>query len=203
MAYCYVVASIKTVKGIYVQTGSAPNFQGDRITLCTCKHQMRSRLSCRDWEGKWVAGFTRRRGSNRNALVYLMRIAYAYESHCDLWNSELVAAATKRAKSARLHNLGDLYEPRPGCTNEHRFSAEWYEVPTFGHSHNLEPCPDQWHKDIEYRGTSRRPAALLVGDPEFSYLWGRRLIDIRTRIPRDYCCPTLGQFRASLQSAGH
>lgn len=35
--YCYIVTSVKDRGGLFVQTGSAPNFQGGLITLCTCK----------------------------------------------------------------------------------------------------------------------------------------------------------------------
>ena len=64
--YSYVVRTVKVKKlesatvG-FEQHGSAPNFQGDLLTLCTCKHQMRSRLSADQWqENVWLAGFTSR-----------------------------------------------------------------------------------------------------------------------------------------------
>jgi hypothetical protein len=45
--------SLRLFDGQYSQTASAPNFQGGVITLCTCKHWMRTfkpakwRLGCR------------------------------------------------------------------------------------------------------------------------------------------------------------
>jgi hypothetical protein len=42
-AYSYVVTSVllNPETMCFEQTGSAPNFQGDVLSLCTCKHQMR------------------------------------------------------------------------------------------------------------------------------------------------------------------
>jgi len=65
--------------GEYVQTGSAPNFQGGLITLCTCKHSMRATLTPRAMAsvGVWVAGLTSWDPSIRGkqqSLVYFMRV---------------------------------------------------------------------------------------------------------------------------------
>jgi len=40
--YAYVLTTIKYKNGEFIQTGSAPNFQGGLITLCTCKRFMRT-----------------------------------------------------------------------------------------------------------------------------------------------------------------
>jgi len=43
LVYGYVLTTVKgDGSGGFVQTGSAPNFQGGLITLCTCKHWMRA-----------------------------------------------------------------------------------------------------------------------------------------------------------------
>lgn len=34
----------------FQQRGSAPNFQGGLLTLCTCKYQMRSSLTASEWD---------------------------------------------------------------------------------------------------------------------------------------------------------
>jgi hypothetical protein len=59
-AYSYVVQSVKIHRPnlVFAQEGSAPNFQCGYLTLCTCKHQMRSSLGCSEWRGKWIVGFT-------------------------------------------------------------------------------------------------------------------------------------------------
>jgi hypothetical protein len=196
--YCYVIATIAIREGKFVQTGSAPNFQGDLITLCTCKHWMRTRRSPGNWKDKWIAGFAGGTRGDLNALVYLMRVKYAFESHYDLWISEHVPEVAKGAKSAYLHNLGDVYMPKPGSNDDHKFSADCYESPTPDHVHS----PELWRKDIEYIGLSGRPAALLTGDPEFSYLWNWPQTYSREPIGRGYRKPPLGKFRAWLLAAG-
>lgn len=52
-AFSYIVKSVKTDDSgqQFEQHGSAPNFQGGRLTLCTCKHQMRTSLDCKAWPG--------------------------------------------------------------------------------------------------------------------------------------------------------
>lgn len=52
-AYSYVVRTVKwnDVTATFEQHGSAPDFQGDLLTLCTCKHQMRTSRTAEDWPG--------------------------------------------------------------------------------------------------------------------------------------------------------
>ena len=73
-AYSYVVRTVKLNQNTlsFEQHGSAPNFQGDVLTLCTCKHQMRSRLSAEEWQDDvWIAGFTSRTIHDRQTLAVL------------------------------------------------------------------------------------------------------------------------------------
>src|SRR4051794_13946447 len=60
--YPYVVRTVKWARetAAFEQHGSAPNSQGDALTLCTCKHQMRASRAAGDWGGVWLAGFTSR-----------------------------------------------------------------------------------------------------------------------------------------------
>lgn len=161
----YVVRTVNYSNGRFIQTGSGPNFQGGLITLCTCKHQMRSWLDIHDWPGRWVAGFTRVGAVDRaNYLVYLMKVGEAYASHQDLWSSSRLPWKTKKAKAAHLHSLGDMFQPNSLAENP--FDYRSYVAPRSDHSH----APNnEWHKDIDYG--SRRPAALLVGHVDFSFLW--------------------------------
>ncbi len=108
--YSYIVKSVKVDRreNGFTQKGCGPNFQGGCLTLCTCKHQMRSRLAVKEWKGKWIAGLTSRT-CGKHWLFYLARVEVAYESHCELWFE--LSEQVKRAKSARLSRLGDLYEP--------------------------------------------------------------------------------------------
>lgn len=170
--YSYVVETIKNEDGRFVQTGSAPNFQGDLITLCTCKHRMRTSRSPQGWEGTWIAGFTSVRVfDERNALVFLTRIARAFESHYDLWYSQAISEAAKQAKSARSSRYGDLFQPLERLSDP--FDPRDYHQPCSGHSHFGD---NSWHGDVNYAGRSGRKAALLAGDPESSFLWNRPTI---------------------------
>lgn len=169
--YSYVVQTIKNEGGSFVQTGSAPNFQGGLITLCTCKHLMRTSRSPRDWEETWIAGFTSVGiFDKRNALVYLTRIAHAFESHHDLWYSDDIPEVVKHAKSARSSRYGDLFQPVDPSSDP--FDPRDYHQPCDHHSH----CGDTWHGDVDYTGHSGRRAALLVGVPAYSFLWNRPTI---------------------------
>ncbi len=89
-AYSYVVKSVvlNHDTGSFEQHGSAPNFQGGHLTLCTCKHQMRTSLDFSDWVGRWVVGLTSRCDcQGRHSLFYATQIVAAYESHAELWDN--------------------------------------------------------------------------------------------------------------------
>jgi hypothetical protein len=46
-----------------------------------------------------------------------------------------------------------------------------YVPPSRNHCH-----AETWAKDIDYQGVQARHAALLVGDPQKSFLWNRPMI---------------------------
>ena len=113
--YCYVVATIKQKDGKFIQTGNGPNFQGDLITLCTCKHFMRTFLDDESWKGKWIAGFTgKHAGKGKNHLVYLLKVGHTFNSHYSLWHSESISDQTKSAKVTDRNKYGDVYQPSDG-----------------------------------------------------------------------------------------
>jgi hypothetical protein len=148
VAYCYVVDSVRNEGGRFLQGGSGPNFQGDMVTLCTCKHHTHTSLSSVDWEGKWVAGFTGLgAGGGKNALVYLTKIGHAFESHHDLWYSVEILPETKRAKAATLNRLEDLFEPIDELSDP--FDHRGYHSPHETHSH----APNNgWYRDVDRTG---------------------------------------------------
>lgn len=196
IVYCYVVDSVTDEGGHLVQRGSGPNFQGDMATLCTCKHHMRTSLSPDDWEGKWVAGFTGvGAGGGRNALVFLTRVDHAFESHHGLWYSEEIPAETKRAKSATSNRLGDLFEPVDEWSDP--FDHRGYRPPHTTHSHAPD---DNWHRDVDHTGYGGRRPALLVGDPEHTYLWDRPALFFPDSIGRGYRKITLNDLASRLQT---
>jgi hypothetical protein len=171
--YSYVMTSVVRHGDKLEQTGSGPNFQGGCLTLCTCKHKMRASLSVKEWQNQWIAGFTSHK-CGEHWLFYLARVKHVYESHRELWNA--LRPAVQERKSARSSCLGDLYEPK--CPSEciGEFDPSHYYTPIAGHSHHKRACDNGWRIDINYKlkKLKRKPkhnAALLVGDPEFSFLW--------------------------------
>ena len=164
--YSYVVDTVEYENGRLYQTGSGPNFQGGMITLCSCKHLMRTYPSIQP--GVWIAGFTSYRVMDRNWLFYLMRVSWAFESHRDFWFSDDVSGETKRAKAADSDRFGDIYQPVGESGNPYSYRS--YLEPCKNHVH----CePGDWRKDIQYMNQHRKRPALLVGDPEYSFLWDR------------------------------
>jgi len=176
--YAYVLTTIKNENGQFVQTGSAPNLQGGLITLCTCKHYMRTYRKPNEWEGVWIAGFTSRDLMENNYLFYLMKVSEAFSSHKGIWDNLPVKA--KKAKNARFNPCGDVYEPKPNPKDE--FNYLDYHPPSKNHVHANN---NRWHEDIKYEKsrTKRRPA-LLVGDPTFSFLWSQPSIHFKGKLPR-------------------
>ena len=187
--YCYVIATIKNQNGHFFQTGSAPNFQGGLVSLCTCKHFMRTFKDTEDWVDKWIAGFSGvAAGNGNNVLVYLMKVGYAFKSHMSLWFADEISDETKQAKSAQISKFGDIYKPKDQMGNE--FSAQSYFHPVESHVH----CNnDGWHNDINYEGSKGRIAALLIGDPEYSFLWNQPMIYYKGNLHR-------GQKKSDLQT---
>lgn len=178
-AYSYVVRTVAWdhETATFQQHGSAPNFQGGVLTLCTCKHQMRSRLSPDEWEDDvWLSGFTSRTiHKGRHWLFFLAKVKAAHESHRDLWDN--LDAGCRMGKVAHAHYLGDLFKPTtPKPTGNARFLPRCYLRPTV-HVHRQYPDHDGWKKDINYRNaaTSMRPP-LLVANPRLTFLWEEPMI---------------------------
>jgi hypothetical protein len=175
--YSYIVRTvgIDQPRRLFEQHGSAPNFQGGCLTLCTCKHQMRSSRKVSQWTGKWIAGFTSRcRHQGRHWLFFLTRVADAHESHFDLWHN--LPAAVREAKSTEEHFLGDLFRPRGRVAGQNRFNPRSYFAPS-RHSHRRNSCDNGWHNDINYGYADRYGhPSLLVGDPYLTFLWEKPAI---------------------------
>ena len=180
----------------FVQKGSAPNFQGDLITLTTCKHYMRTYRFPVDWKDVWITGFT---GVNTmedhlNYLFYLMRVQDAFQSHKELWN--WLDPSMRRAKNARYNTCGDVYEPMPSIKDP--FRALEYYPPIKNHVHKKN---DNWYKDINYLSSkTKRKSALLVGDPTFSFLWSQAKIYFKDKLPRTKKWDDMQDFTQLLMS---
>ncbi|MGI8551586.1 MAG: hypothetical protein ACR2PL_12505 [Dehalococcoidia bacterium] len=172
--FCYIVTTVILNNGKLIQTGTGPNIEGGLVTLCTCKHYMRSGLDVDAWPGQWIAGFTSiksvpnyRRG---NYLSYLMRVERAYPSYAQLWLDEEVPEEPKSQKNASNNKFGDLYQlNRHDVRDDHRPKS--YFTPRRDHDH----CKnDDWHDDLDHlrkHPNFKRQPPLLVGDPQLSFLW--------------------------------
>lgn len=176
--YIYVVDTVELTSTGFGQKGSGPNFQGDYITLCSCKHHMRTFRDHMNWENVWIAGFTNKKSGNH--LFYLMRVKKAFDSQLSLWNDELLNEV-RAVKNARRSRFGDVYEPLLSTSD--KFDPARYELPCSKHVH----CDNnEWHCDIDSDKMARRhgckngkykiKAAMLLGDPDWSFIWEKQLI---------------------------
>lgn len=168
----YILTTVLLENKKFIQRGSAPNWQGGMISLCTCMRQIRTYYSTEDWvnQNLWIAGFSSlKQTPEGHYLIYLMKVHKAYDSQWDIWNSDL-PPETKRAKSALKHILGDIYEPKGRLRSEDIYNPSKYMAHK-EHIH-LKDYPSEFQKDIDYIGaqTKRRPS-LLVGMPELSFIW--------------------------------
>jgi len=175
--YSYVLTTVDFADNQFIQQGCGPNFQGSLITLCTCKHLMRTYREYGDWKDVWIAGFTQKPlfENDRNYLFYLMKVGEEYESQVDLWNA--LTDDEKKAKNACNNDkiFGDVYEPKvSGLNAEDRYKPVNYKSPINGHVHNDE---EEWKKDIRYHNDMwDRWPVLLKGDREKSYVWSEKKI---------------------------
>jgi hypothetical protein len=187
-AYVYVVTTALLLpNGTFNQTGSAPNFNGGCITLCTCKHKDRSSpppLKCRGpnhhdpWQGVWVAGICSATVLRPRALFYLMLIDQTYDSHRAIW----VALRGPWAKSAFRNPIGDIYEPLSSAKT-YPWLESSYQPRLRGHVHDKNART----YDIEqtfYR-PPRRPR-LFLGNKRRSYVWSSPTIALQPKADCDW-----------------
>jgi hypothetical protein len=202
--YVYILTTVKVRNDAFVQTGSAPNFQGGAISLCTCKHKDRSSPpppGCRGqntddpWQGIWVAGLCSPSQTRPRGLFYLMLIERTFASHADCWHG----LARPMAKSAHRSPFGDVYEPLERA-ERHPWSERSYRPHLAGHVHSAAARK----KDIEVSYYKRHPR-LLVGAPRHSYLWSAPYVTLKIAADDDWqsahhrFCPQLSTFLSTLQ----
>jgi hypothetical protein len=175
--YAYIVTSIKTSPELRLyQTGSAPNFDGGRITLCTCKHKDRATFHLSNdpedpWKNVWVAGLTSRSEDPSRALAYLMFVERSFSSQVELWHS--LPAACRQAKSASRSEHGDLFEPKAAAAKDPYNPASYHAPHPGDHVHATQKHPSQWHRDVMRWGRWSKPHRLLLGQVAQSYRWPR------------------------------
>ena len=174
--YSYIVTTIKTIPPHYElrQTGSAPNFAGGRITLCTCKHKDRATIRLSDdpgdpWKGVWIAGLTSKSEDPSRSLAYLMFVDRSFLTQHDIWES--LPAQCREQKCASNSDIGDLYRPKE-VARRHPNDPASYHAPKVGkHVHSTARDSSCWHGDIERWGKRDLPHRLLLGHDAQSYRW--------------------------------
>lgn len=172
--YPYVVASVRQgPDGRFRQTGCSPNIQGGVVTLCNCKHQMLTYVAFQEPTGVWVVGVTGGglTGRHRRYLFFLM-FARPVRSQAEMWRR--LPPEAREAKAATRDPFGELYPPRrEDLVSEQVFDPDNYLPPMVGHVHS-----HNWQRDLAYAVGGRHPA-LLLGDPELSFIWSRPLVWLR------------------------
>jgi hypothetical protein len=172
--YTYVVTSIATTADYQlIQKGSAPNFAGGRITLCTCKHKDRATFhpstdQHHPWKNVWVAGLTSKTENPPRSLAYLMFVTRSFLSHREIWRA--LPDDCRQAKSASHSTIGDLFKPK-ACATIDPYDPANYFSPVPGHVHSDRRHPNQWHQDVMCWGKRSRPHHLLLGQAAQSYQW--------------------------------
>ena len=203
--YSYVVPTIKIPPGFHLQqTGSAPNFDGGRITLCTCKHKDRAMFypsgnRATPWDDVWVAGVTSRSSNPPWTLAYLMLVEDTFPDQWTIWNH--LPPSCRNAKSACGSVIGDLYEPKPTASANPRSPGN-YQPPITSHVH----ASTYWYHDIQMWTSQKlgisRAHGLLLGDPDYSYRWPTARMRLRPgamgRTAHHKMFDTLGQFIGNL-----
>lgn len=189
-AFTYVLSTVRLnrLNSLFEQSGSAPNFQGDLMTLCTCKHKMRATMDVKDWhDNVWVAGFTSRTiRPGVHWLFYLAKVEAAYESHAELWNN--MDQPAQDAKAAHVHYLGDNYVPKSAnLDGPARHSPGRYYLPSL-HVHRQNRSHNSWKNDINYLYADKfkRQPALLVFDPQLTFMWTKPKLHLQYEHVRDY-----------------
>ena len=173
--YSYIIRSLRYPNENFIQLGSGPNFQGGLVTLCTCKHQMRTWKDVKDWKDLWVIGVSNltKIKLEKNYLVYMMKISESYISFNELWNK--LPNKTKTIKNTRVNIFGDVYQPKDNIKDF--YDHKNYYKPINAHSHSSE---ESFTKDISYMLNGRRPA-LLIGDPDLTFIWSKPIISLKQK----------------------
>lgn len=182
----YVVRTCKPKQGssnasvVLEHTGSGPNIAGGRITLCTCKHMMRtSPVFCDDdlKSNIWIAGFSSSNFDGKNWLYYLMKVDRKFDSQREIYEYLQSTPDVLKQKLATKNDRGDIFEPRSSLSKH--FDPDAYKKPCVNHSH-IEG--DEWKRDIDCQYHGRRPK-MLLGDEANSFCYPSGKIFLNTAKP--------------------
>ncbi len=172
--YYYIIKSVVFSNGEYHQSGCGPNFEGGVITLCTCKHRMRTFPEIN--KGTWVAGITTRNSKEsniNNSLFYIAQIKKVYDDY-DSLISELPKNVVEY-KSSLENPLGDIFFPKSNCNNLHL--VDCYISPIKDHVHIING--NSWQEDVGlYKSNKIDPIVhkLIVFDKSKSFIWKKPII---------------------------
>lgn len=164
--FFYILKSLNLIDGKLVQEGCGPNLEGNVITLCTCKHYMRTFPDIKP--NTWIAGLSSINISKKtkfpSMLFYLTRISRVYDTQAELWNS--LTEKQRSIKSASANVLGDIYQPKSTNMNFDGLNSENYEPPIEGHDHK------EWFENDIIMGY-KKPSKMVQGDSNLSYVWNQ------------------------------
>lgn len=189
----------------FEQLRSGPNWQGNLMTLTTCKHLMRTSKRLHDWQGVWMAGFVPKSCTGDNHLLYMARIhmAFGHNYYLGQYLQQAHPDAYK-AHSATLCPRGDIYPPRATMAAKLPAGAidpRNYEDPIEGHT-RWETDGDgnyKWKKDIYYTGYhNRMPVCFLMERPR-TYLFQNPTYVSERPLHRSGYKTTVGEFLQHLR----
>lgn len=177
LLYSYVMTSVEMHDGRLLQCGTGPNVEGDVLTLCTCKHYMRTWSAIE--EGTWIAGLTSRADefaeANGHCLFYLSQIESVHETYPELGNylTEEFGEDALDVKKTSNNPLGDFYEfdarEAHSTDDDLYYDPDRYKKPVDDHDHN--GSNDGWREDIDKKYDRTGRPKLVVGDPSRTYVW--------------------------------
>lgn len=188
LIYYYVISTLELEPNTQnvVQRGSGPNLDGGIISLCTCKHWMRTFSDVKNSASLWIAGFTsvnRIPNKHDNYLWYLMKVKSKFRSHYEAWKN--LSEDTKKMKNSSKNRFGDLYQPIDNYFKENHeleFDPTCYLPPIEKHPHlefDSSNSKYEWYYDIEQCYKNSKPYVLLFGDPKLSFVWTKPTIRIK------------------------
>jgi len=160
----YTLTTVEIIDGKIHQTGSAPNFKGDVMTLSTCKHDMRKTLYKNHWkkDDVWIAGFAKsglrkKGGFSDSILLYLGKVKQIYETFFEAWNE--IEENIRSKKDGSKYSLGDLYKPRKNVNN-HTKDHDDYKI-----------CTNHSHYDNGFKNDVST-GLIFVFDPDKTFVFG-------------------------------
>ncbi|MCB0728856.1 MAG: hypothetical protein KDD00_15435 [Ignavibacteriae bacterium] len=214
LIYYYIVETVGYVKDKFVQKGTGPNLEGNLITLCTCKHVMRTYPDIE--KGTWIAGFTSKNAYNKgqssegNYLFYLFRINEALKNQHEysLYLKENFKR-TYNYKNSVKNTYGDLYiinNKKLIESDDNFYDPEFYLSPGEQHGHFKNKKGESiWHQDIKkvnvknWGRSNEKGHKLLIGEKNKSFVWEKPVLKIKKLLTQGQSKTNIEEFLRMLQ----